>query len=166
MLRFDSNLEQLATIKVIGVGGGGNNAVNRMIEHGVQGVEFISVNTDAQALNLSKAEIKMQIGGKLTRGLGAGANPEVGKKAADESKEQIEEALRGADMVFVTAGMGGGTGTGAAPVIAQIAKDLGALTVGVVTRPFTFEGRKRATQAQGGNTIHEGSCRYFNRYSE
>ncbi|WP_409305339.1 cell division protein FtsZ [Peribacillus sp. SCS-155] len=150
MLEFDSNLDQLATIKVIGVGGGGNNAVNRMIEHGVQGVEFISVNTDAQALNLSKAEIKMQIGGKLTRGLGAGANPEVGKKAAEESKEQIEEALRGADMVFVTAGMGGGTGTGAAPVIAQIAKDLGALTVGVVTRPFTFEGRKRATQAQGG----------------
>ncbi|MFJ5622199.1 cell division protein FtsZ [Peribacillus loiseleuriae] len=150
MLEFDSNLETLATIKVIGVGGGGNNAVNRMIEHGVQGVEFISVNTDAQALNLSKAEIKMQIGGKLTRGLGAGANPEVGKKAAEESKEQIEEALKGADMVFVTAGMGGGTGTGAAPVIAQIAKDLGALTVGVVTRPFTFEGRKRSTQAQGG----------------
>lgn len=150
MLEFDSNLEQLATIKVIGVGGGGNNAVNRMIEHGVQGVEFISVNTDAQALNLSKAEVKMQIGGKLTRGLGAGANPEVGKKAAEESKEQIEEALRGADMVFVTAGMGGGTGTGAAPVIAQIARDLGALTVGVVTRPFSFEGRKRATQAQGG----------------
>ncbi|WP_163101419.1 cell division protein FtsZ [Peribacillus alkalitolerans] len=150
MLEFDSNLDQLATIKVIGVGGGGNNAVNRMIEHGVQGVEFIAVNTDAQALNLSKAEVKMQIGGKLTRGLGAGANPEVGKKAAEESKEQIEEALRGADMVFVTAGMGGGTGTGAAPVIAQIARDLGALTVGVVTRPFTFEGRKRATQAQGG----------------
>ncbi|USK61125.1 cell division protein FtsZ [Peribacillus asahii] len=150
MLEFDSNLEQLAMIKVIGVGGGGNNAVNRMIEHGVQGVEFIAVNTDAQALNLSKAEVKMQIGGKLTRGLGAGANPEVGKKAAEESKEQIEEALRGADMVFVTAGMGGGTGTGAAPVIAQIARDLGALTVGVVTRPFTFEGRKRATQAQGG----------------
>ncbi len=150
MLEFDSNLDQLAAIKVIGVGGGGNNAVNRMIEHGVQGVEFISVNTDAQALNLSKAEVKMQIGGKLTRGLGAGANPEVGKKAAEESKEQIEEALRGADMVFVTAGMGGGTGTGAAPVIAQIAKGLGALTVGVVTRPFTFEGKKRATQAQGG----------------
>jgi cell division protein FtsZ len=152
MLEFDSSVDQLAMIKVIGVGGGGNNAVNRMIEHGVQGVEFISVNTDAQALNLSKAEIKMQIGGKLTRGLGAGANPEVGKKAAEESKEQIEEALRGADMVFVTAGMGGGTGTGAAPVIAQIAKDLGALTVGVVTRPFTFEGKKRATQAQGGIT--------------
>ncbi|MED3552275.1 cell division protein FtsZ [Cytobacillus praedii] len=150
MLEFDTNLDSLATIKVIGVGGGGNNAVNRMIEHGVQGVEFIAVNTDAQALNLSKAEIKMQIGGKLTRGLGAGANPEVGKKAAEESKEQIEEALKGADMVFVTAGMGGGTGTGAAPVIAQIARDLGALTVGVVTRPFTFEGRKRSTQAAGG----------------
>ncbi|MBM7701780.1 cell division protein FtsZ [Metabacillus iocasae] len=150
MLEFDTSVDQLATIKVIGVGGGGNNAVNRMIEHGVQGVEFIAVNTDAQALNLSKAETKMQIGAKLTRGLGAGANPEVGKKAAEESKEQIQEALKGADMVFVTAGMGGGTGTGAAPVIAQIARELGALTVGVVTRPFTFEGRKRATQAAGG----------------
>lgn len=150
MLEFDTNLDQLATIKVIGVGGGGNNAVNRMIEHGVQGVDFIAVNTDAQALNLSKAEIRMQIGGKLTRGLGAGANPEVGKKAAEESREQIEEALKGADMVFVTAGMGGGTGTGAAPVIAQIARELGALTVGVVTRPFTFEGKKRANQAAGG----------------
>lgn len=150
MLEFDTSVDQLATIKVIGVGGGGNNAVNRMIEHGVQGVEFIAVNTDAQALNLSKAETKMQIGAKLTRGLGAGANPEVGKKAAEESKEQIQEALKGADMVFVTAGMGGGTGTGAAPVIAQIARELGALTVGVVTRPFTFEGRKRSTQATGG----------------
>ncbi len=150
MLEFDTSLDQLATIKVIGVGGGGNNAVNRMIEHGVQGVDFIAVNTDAQALNLSKAEIKMQIGGKSTRGLGAGANPEVGKKAAEESREQLEEVLKGADMVFVTAGMGGGTGTGAAPVIAQIARDLGALTVGVVTRPFTFEGRKRQTQASGG----------------
>ncbi|MFS0903087.1 cell division protein FtsZ [Priestia aryabhattai] len=150
MLEFDTSVDQLATIKVIGVGGGGNNAVNRMIEHGVQGVEFIAVNTDAQALNLSKAETKMQIGAKLTRGLGAGANPEVGKKAAEESKEQIQEALKGADMVFVTAGMGGGTGTGAAPVIAQIARELGALTVGVVTRPFTFEGRKRSTQAAGG----------------
>ncbi|MCJ7839559.1 cell division protein FtsZ [Lederbergia sp. NSJ-179] len=150
MLDFDTNLDSLATIKVVGVGGGGNNAVNRMIEHDVQGVEFIAVNTDAQALNLSKAETKMQIGAKLTRGLGAGANPEVGKKAAEESKEQIEEALKGADMVFVTAGMGGGTGTGAAPVIAQIAKDIGALTVGIVTRPFTFEGRKRSNQASGG----------------
>src|SRR5699024_1778031 len=142
MLEFDTDMDHLATIKVIGVGGGGNNAVNRMIEHGVEGVEFIAVNTDAQALELSKAEVKLQIGGKLTRGLGAGANPEVGKKAAEESKEQIEEVLQGADMIFVTAGMGGGTGTGAAPTIAQIAKDLGALTVGVVTRPFSFEGRR------------------------
>ncbi|PAV29919.1 cell division protein FtsZ [Virgibacillus profundi] len=150
MLEFDTNMEELATIKVIGVGGGGNNAVNRMIEHGVEGVEFIAVNTDAQALNLSKAEVKIQIGGKLTRGLGAGANPEVGKKAAEESKDQLQEVLQGADMIFVTAGMGGGTGTGAAPVIAQIAKDLGALTVGVVTRPFSFEGRRRSTQAISG----------------
>ncbi|WP_027963109.1 cell division protein FtsZ [Halalkalibacillus halophilus] len=150
MLDFEANTDQLATIKVIGCGGGGSNAVNRMIEHGVQGVEFIAVNTDAQALNLSKADTKLQIGEKLTRGLGAGANPEVGKKAAEESKEIIEEALHGADMVFVTAGMGGGTGTGAAPVIAQVAKDVGALTVGVVTRPFLFEGRKRSTQATSG----------------
>ncbi|MBO8155328.1 MAG: cell division protein FtsZ [Bacillaceae bacterium] len=150
MLDFETNMDQLATIKVVGVGGGGSNAVNRMIEHGVQGVEFIAVNTDAQALNLSKAEVKLQIGDKLTRGLGAGANPEVGRKAAEESKEQIEEAIQGADMVFVTAGMGGGTGTGAAPVIAQVAKEVGALTVGVVTRPFTFEGRKRSAQAVTG----------------
>lgn len=150
MLEFDTSIDQLANIKVIGVGGGGNNAVNRMIEHGVQGVEFIAVNTDAQALNLSKAEHKLQIGSKLTRGLGAGANPEIGRKAAEESREQIEEVLKGADMVFVTAGMGGGTGTGAAPVIASIAREQGALTVGVVTRPFSFEGRKRHTQAIGG----------------
>ncbi|WP_261133913.1 cell division protein FtsZ [Bacillus sp. Marseille-Q3570] len=150
MLEFDMNMDGLAKIKVIGVGGGGSNAVNRMIENNVQGVEFIAVNTDAQALNLSRAEKKMQIGAKLTRGLGAGANPDIGKKAAEESKEQIEEVLQGADMVFVTAGMGGGTGTGAAPVIAEIAKEIGALTVGVVTRPFTFEGRKRSTHAVGG----------------
>lgn len=150
MLEFDTEMDQLAKIKVIGVGGGGNNAVNRMIEHGVQGVEFIAVNTDAQALNLSKAEVKIQLGTKLTRGLGAGANPEVGRKAAEESKEQLEEALQGADMIFVTAGMGGGTGTGAAPIIAQVAKELGALTVGVVTRPFMFEGRKRSSQAIAG----------------
>ncbi|HLR62203.1 MAG TPA: cell division protein FtsZ [Lentibacillus sp.] len=150
MLEFETNMDQLATIKVIGVGGGGSNAVNRMIEHGVEGVEFIAVNTDAQALDLSKAETKLQVGGKLTRGLGAGANPEVGRKAAEENKEQLEEVLQGADMIFVTAGMGGGTGTGAAPVIAQIAKELGALTVGVVTRPFTFEGKKRSTQAGSG----------------
>lgn len=150
MLEFDTNMDQLATIKVIGVGGGGNNAVNRMIDHGVEGVEFIAVNTDAQALNLSKAETTLQIGDKLTRGLGAGANPEIGKKAAEESHEQLEEVLQGADMVFVTAGKGGGTGTGAAPVIAQIAKDLGALTVGVVTRPFSFEGIRRQRQANVG----------------
>jgi len=147
---YEFDMQQLAKIKVIGVGGGGSNAVNRMIESGVQGVEFITVNTDAQALHLSKSETRIQIGGKLTRGLGAGANPEVGKKAAEESRDQIEEVLKGADMVFVTAGMGGGTGTGAAPVIAEIAKDLGALTVGVVTRPFTFEGRRRSTHAMTG----------------
>lgn len=150
MWEFDMNVDQIASIKVIGVGGGGNNAVNRMIEDGVQGVEFIAVNTDAQALKLSKAEIKMQIGTSLTRGLGAGANPEVGKKAVDESRTQLQEALKGADMVFVTAGMGGGTGTGAAPAIAQISRELGALTIGVVTRPFGFEGRKRAANAQSG----------------
>lgn len=150
MLEFDFDLEQLAQIKVIGVGGGGSNAVNRMIENGVKGVEFITVNTDAQALHLAKSEHKLQIGDKLTRGLGAGANPEVGKKAAEESREAIMNQLKGADMVFVTAGMGGGTGTGAAPVIAEIARECGALTVGVVTRPFTFEGRKRSMQAELG----------------
>jgi cell division protein FtsZ len=150
MFEFDMDMNQLAQIKVIGVGGGGSNAVNRMIENGVQGVEFITVNTDAQALHLSKSVHKLQIGDKLTRGLGAGANPDVGKKAAEESKELIMNTLRGADMVFVTAGMGGGTGTGAAPIIAEIAKECGALTVGVVTRPFTFEGRKRALQAEQG----------------
>jgi cell division protein FtsZ len=150
MLEFEANIDQFATIKVIGVGGGGNNAVNRMIEDGVQGVEFIAVNTDAQALNMSKAEVTMQIGGSLTRGLGAGANPEIGRKGVEESRKQIRDALQGADMVFVTAGMGGGTGTGAAPEIAHIARELGALTIGVVTRPFTFEGRKRAQNAAAG----------------
>ncbi|MBM7632500.1 cell division protein FtsZ [Geomicrobium sediminis] len=150
MLEFEMDMDQLAQIKVIGVGGGGSNAVNRMIENGLQGVEFIAVNTDAQALQLSQAETKLQLGGKLTRGLGAGANPEIGKKAAEESKEQLEECLTGADMVFITAGMGGGTGTGAAPVIAEVAKEIGALTVGVVTRPFSFEGKKRSTHAKNG----------------
>jgi cell division protein FtsZ len=150
MWDFEMDIDQVARIKVIGVGGGGNNAVNRMIEDGVQGVEFIAVNTDAQALKLSKAEIKMQIGANLTRGLGAGANPEVGRNAVEESRKQIQEVLKGADMVFVTAGMGGGTGTGAAPAIAQISRELGALTIGVVTRPFGFEGRKRATNAAAG----------------
>lgn len=150
MFEFDMEMDQLAQIKVIGVGGGGSNAVNRMIEGGVKGVEFITVNTDAQALHLSKSEHKLQIGEKLTRGLGAGANPEIGKKAAEESRELVMNTLRGADMVFVTAGMGGGTGTGAAAVIAEVAKECGALTVGVVTRPFTFEGRKRQMQAEQG----------------
>ncbi|MEH7250481.1 cell division protein FtsZ [Neobacillus niacini] len=150
MWDFEMDIDSVARIKVIGVGGGGNNAVNRMIEDGVQGVEFIAVNTDAQALKLSKAEIKMQIGATLTRGLGAGANPEVGRNAVEESKKQLQDVLKGADMVFVTAGMGGGTGTGAAPAIAQISRDLGALTIGVVTRPFGFEGRKRATNAAAG----------------
>lgn len=151
MLTFEQrDLEQIAKIKVIGVGGGGNNAVNRMIDAGVQGVEFIAVNTDAQALNRSKAPVRLQIGEKLTRGLGAGAKPEIGKKAAEESREALEQSLKGADMVFVTAGMGGGTGTGAAPEVAQIASELGALTVGVVTKPFSFEGRKRLTQAEQG----------------
>jgi len=150
MLEFDLDMEQLAQIKVIGVGGGGSNAVNRMIDAGVKGVEFIAVNTDAQALHRSLADAKSQIGEKLTRGLGAGANPDIGKKAAEESKETLENLLKGSDMVFVTAGMGGGTGTGAAPVIAEVARELGALTVGVVTRPFTFEGRKRQLQAEQG----------------
>jgi cell division protein FtsZ len=150
MLEFDTSMDHLATIKVIGVGGGGNNAVNRMIEDGVVGVEFIAVNTDSQAIKQSSAAIKMQIGSNLTRGLGAGANPEIGRKAVEESNHQIEEVLKGADMVFVTAGMGGGTGTGAAPEIAKIARKLGALTIGVVTRPFKFEGHKRALNAENG----------------
>ncbi|GGI97290.1 cell division protein FtsZ [Alicyclobacillus cellulosilyticus] len=150
MLDFELDVEPLAKIKVIGVGGGGCNAVNRMIESGVQGVEFIVVNTDAQALQMSKAQTRVQIGEKLTRGLGAGANPEIGKKAAEESREILTHVLQGADMVFVTAGMGGGTGTGAAPIIAEIAKELGALTVGVVTKPFRFEQKRRMQQAEMG----------------
>lgn len=150
MLEFEMKRDQLATIKVIGVGGGGNNAVNRMIADGVEGVEFIAVNTDAQAIHQSKAGTKMQIGQSLTKGLGAGANPQMGKLAVEESKRQLEEALAGADLVFVTAGMGGGTGTGAAPAIAKIARKLGALTIGVVTRPFKFEGKRRAVNAESG----------------
>lgn len=143
-------LDDYANIKVIGIGGGGNNAINRMIELGLKGVDFISVNTDAQALNLSKASSKIQIGEKLTKGLGAGANPEIGKKAAEENVNDIEEILKGADMIFVTAGMGGGTGTGAAPIVAEISKNLGILTVGVVTKPFSFEGKKRMANAECG----------------
>ncbi|MDO5556830.1 MAG: cell division protein FtsZ [Clostridia bacterium] len=143
-------LDGVATIKVIGVGGAGNNAVNRMIDAGIRGVEFIAVNTDKQDIKLSKAGTKIQIGEKITRGLGAGANPDIGAQAAEESKAEIAEALRGADMVFVTAGMGGGTGTGAAPIVATCAKEMGILTIGVVTKPFTFEGKKRLSQAERG----------------
>jgi cell division protein FtsZ len=146
----EEKTKNLAKIKVIGVGGGGNNAVNRMIAAGVQGVDFLAVNCDAQALLLSKAPNRIQIGEKLTKGLGAGANPEIGEKAAEESRDQLVEVLKGADMVFVTAGMGGGTGTGAAPIVADCAKEVGALTVGVVTKPFTFEGKRRMNQAEGG----------------
>lgn len=150
VLEFDMTQEHVAQIKVIGVGGGGNNAVDRMIEEDLKGVEFITVNTDRQALSRSKATVKIQIGEKITRGLGAGANPDIGTKSAEESREEIIEAIKGADMVFVTAGMGGGTGTGAAPVIANIAKQEGILTVGVVTKPFGFEGRKRMLNAEKG----------------
>ena len=143
-------MDGTATIKVIGIGGAGNNAVNRMVDSGIKGVEFITVNTDRQALLLSKAASKIQIGEKITRGLGAGANPDIGAQAAEESKSEIAEALRGADMVFVTAGMGGGTGTGAAPIVAATAKEMGILTIGVVTKPFTFEGKKRLSQAERG----------------
>ena len=147
---FGLEMDQIAKIKVIGIGGGGGNAVNRMIESGVKGVEFIVANTDLQVLNCSKAPNKIQIGQSLTGGRGAGAKPEIGREAALESKKEIEEALRGADMVFITCGMGGGTGTGAAPVIAQIAQELGALTVGIVTKPFSFEGKRRMEQALVG----------------
>jgi cell division protein FtsZ len=148
----------LAVIKVVGIGGGGVNAVNRMIEQGLKGVEFIAINTDAQALLMSDADVKLDVGRDSTRGLGAGADPEVGRKAADDAKDEIEELLRGSDMVFVTAGEGGGTGTGGAPVVASIARKLGALTVGVVTRPFSFEGKRRSTQAENGIASLRESC--------
>ena len=150
MFDFDIEVEQFAKIKVIGVGGGGNNAVNRMIEHGVRGVDFVALNTDRQSLFSSKAENKIQLGEKITRGLGAGANPDIGARSAEENRDEITEALKGSDMIFITAGMGGGTGTGAAPIVAEIAKELGILTVGVVTKPFGFEGRKRLIQAEQG----------------
>lgn len=156
MLEFDMDQDDFAKIKVVGVGGGGNNAVNRMIDAGVKGVEFLVFNTDRQALKNSNAETKIQLGEKITKGLGAGANPEIGEQAAEESLDEIREALDGADMVFITAGMGGGTGTGAAPVIADVAKELGLLTVGVVTKPFTFEGRKRAKSAELGINALKG----------
>lgn len=150
MFDFDVDVDQFAKIKVFGVGGGGNNAVNRMIECGVRGIEFIALNTDKQALYSSRAEQKVQLGEKITKGLGAGANPDIGARAAEENRNEILETLKGADMVFITAGMGGGTGTGAAPIVAEIAKELGILTVGIVTKPFTFEGRKRQQHAEKG----------------
>jgi len=150
MANAERDLRRYAAIKVVGVGGGGSNAVNRMISAGLRGVEFIAINTDAQALALSNADKKIHIGGKLTRGLGAGGDPEIGRQAAEETREEITEMLEGADMVFVTAGMGGGTGTGGAPIVAQVARELGALTIGVVTRPFGFEGRRRAINADEG----------------
>ncbi len=149
-LELDFESGQLAQLKVVGVGGAGNNAVNRMIQYGIRGVEFISVNTDKQALYLSRANQKIQVGEKLTKGLGAGADPEIGRKAAEESRDAITEALKGADLVFITAGMGGGTGTGAAPVVAECAKELGILTIGVVTKPFAFEGKVRMNNAVNG----------------
>ncbi|HHY97808.1 MAG TPA: cell division protein FtsZ [Firmicutes bacterium] len=153
---MELQMEQFTNIKVIGVGGGGSNAVNRMIESELTGVEFIAVNTDAQALTLSKAPTKIQIGEKRTKGLGAGSNPEIGQEAAEESKEVLKRAMEGADMIFLTAGLGGGTGTGAAPVIAAIAREIGCLTVGVVTKPFSFEGRRRMAQAQKGyDNMHD-----------
>jgi cell division protein FtsZ len=150
MVNSERDVRRYAAIKVVGVGGGGSNAVNRMISAGLHGVEFIAINTDAQALALSNADKKIHIGGKLTRGLGAGGDPEIGRQAAEETREEVTEVLEGADMVFVTAGMGGGTGTGGAPVVAQVARELGALTIGVVTRPFSFEGRRRAVAADEG----------------
>jgi cell division protein FtsZ len=148
----------LAVIKVVGIGGGGVNAINRMIEVGLKGVEFIAINTDAQALLMSDADVKLDVGRELTRGLGAGANPDVGRKAAEDHKEEIEEVLKGADMVFVTAGEGGGTGTGGAPVVASVSRKLGALTIGVVTRPFSFEGKRRAQQAEQGIEDLRNEC--------
>ncbi len=156
ILQFENEETTAAVIKVVGVGGAGCNAVNRMIDSGLAGVEFIAINTDKQALAKSKAQTKLQIGEKLTKGLGAGANPEIGQKAAEENIEDIRKFLSGADMIFVTAGMGGGTGTGAAPIIAKVGRDLGALTVGVVTKPFTFEGRKRSAHAELGVKFLEG----------
>src|SRR5690606_37322808 len=147
---FEENESQNARMKVVGVGGGGGNAVNRMIEERLEGVEFISVNTDAQALLASKSDVKIQIGKKLTRGLGAGVRPEIGRQAIEENRDEVSRVIQNADLVFITCGMGGGTGTGAAPVVAELAREAGALTVGITTRPFLFEGRKRMRQAEAG----------------
>ena len=150
IFEFEENASQNARMKVVGVGGGGGNAVTRMLEARLDGVEFISVNTDAQALLSSPADVKVQIGKKLTRGLGAGARPEIGRQAIEENREEVARALTNADLVFITCGMGGGTGTGAAPIVCELAKEVGALSVGIVTRPFLFEGRKRMRQAEAG----------------
>src|SRR5918992_1173411 len=150
IFELEETVAQNARMKVVGIGGGGGNALNRMVEEGVRGVEFISVNTDAQALMKNKADVKVQIGKKLTRGLGAGARPEIGRQAIEENRDEVLHALQGADLVFVTCGMGGGTGTGASPVVSQMAREAGALTVGIVTKPFLFEGRRRMKQAEGG----------------
>ena len=163
---MSQNQNYLAVIKVVGVGGGGVNAVNRMIDLGLRGVEFIAINTDAQALLMSDADVKLDVGRELTRGLGAGADPEVGRRAAEDHAEEIEEALRGADMVFVTAGEGGGTGTGGAPVVAKIAKSIGALTIGVVTKPFSFEGRRRQQPGRDGRREAQGRSRHAHRRAE
>ena len=162
MIEFQNEEQNtFATIKVVGCGGGGNNAVNRMVDAGLRGVEFISVNTDRQALSQTNAQVKIQIGEKLTKGLGAGAIPEVGRRAAEESREEIASALKGADLVFITAGMGGGTGTGAAPVVAEIARDLGTLTIAVVTKPFNFEGKQRMKNAEAGIAeLKQHCCRW------
>ncbi|HST58788.1 MAG TPA: cell division protein FtsZ, partial [Longimicrobium sp.] len=150
VFEYDETMTQNARMKVVGVGGGGGNAVNRMIEEDLEGVDFISVNTDAQVLKLSKADVRIQIGNKLTRGLGAGARPEIGAQALEENRDEMRKALEGADLVFITAGMGGGTGTGAAPLIAEMAREMGALTIAIVTKPFLFEGKKRMKQAEQG----------------
>jgi len=150
IFELEETVSQNARMKVVGVGGGGGNALNRMIDEGVRGVEFIAVNTDAQALLNNKADVKVQIGKRLTRGLGAGARPEIGRQAIEENRDEVLHALQGADLVFVTCGMGGGTGTGAAPIISQVARDLGGLTIGICTKPFLFEGRKRMRQAEMG----------------
>src|SRR2546422_955263 len=150
IFELEETVTQYARMKVVGIGGGGGNALNRMVDEGLNGVEFVSVNTDAQALMNNKADVKVQIGKKLTRGLGAGARPEIGRQAIEENRDEVLHSLQGADLVFVTCGMGGGTGTGAAPIISQVARDLGALTIGIVTKPFLFEGRKRMRQAEMG----------------
>ena len=162
----DQSGNYLAVIKVVGVGGGGTNAVNRMVDAGLRGVEFIAVNTDAQALLMCDADVKIHIGSKITRGLGAGADPDIGREAAMESRDELKEALKGADMVFVTAGKGGGTGTGAAPVIAEIARELGALTVGVVTRPFSFEGTQARRPGRAGHRDAAGEGRHADHHPQ